>query len=231
MKHSEDRKRARSGEKFEKSDGARNTNSRGMTLSRKLRKKLNDSKEGTDSKKSQGSSHVKRRKRNYETVLKESDRTSEDEFDYNKNSLKLGSERLETVTFKKLSNSKAGKEQNETDDIKTCSTKFADKSLSNLDPFQRELAVNGLGQRDKVPEIKAYNMCAGKSKNILHFFQQFTFGNRCRLQLQKVSHSLYTPDQNSASGSEDSWIDQLRFYVLFNIIMAILGQWVGDNAV
>ena len=29
--------------------------------------------------------------------------------------------------------------------------------------------------------------------------------------------------------SFDGWMDDLRFYVLFNSISVISGQWVGDN--
>ena len=65
----------------------------------------------------------------------------------------------------------------------TCS--IDDCSSQKLDSFQIDLS-KGLYPRENVLQIKAFKTLAERSSNLVHYFQQMTFGNRCRLKLQKV---------------------------------------------
>ena len=70
----------------------------------------------------------------------------------------------------------------------TCS--IDDCSSQKLDSFQRDLLSKGLYPRENVPQIKAFNTWAERSSNLVHYFQQMTLGNRCRLKLQKVIEQM-----------------------------------------
>ena len=141
-----------------------------VTLSRKLRRKLNDSQE-----QSVDNETMKRRKRNCKTPV--DDTKTELSLDCNQNTVRCGARSSKSdTTTEVLSNEQCNNTK----------TDFDEKQLTNLDPFQRDLIVNGLGQRDKVPEIKGCNDCSKRAQNMLRYFQQFTYGNRCRLELRKV---------------------------------------------
>ena len=63
-------------------------------------------------------------------------------------------------------------------------------SSQKLDSFQRDILSKGLYPRENVPQIKVCKTWAERSSNLVHYFQQLTLGNRCRLKLQKVGPKL-----------------------------------------
>ena len=55
-------------------------------------------------------------------------------------------------------------------------------------------------------------------------FKQRVHGYNCKLEVAKAMEVI--PD---AKQINKWWMDELRFYVLFNSISCISGQWTGDN--
>lgn len=146
-----------------------------MTLSRKLRKKLDEAEDQTVGE------NVKRRKRNcrtHATVDTSTESQATDDVDGNQNNIGSNGKPLKSSFMMK-------KMLKETIDP---GEKIDALSRTDLDPFQRELIISGLVERDTMPHIKGSDQCARRSRNMLHYLQQCTFGKRCTLHLRKVSN-------------------------------------------
>ena len=162
-----------------------------MPLSRKLKRMLNDSKEQSLSNEKEqlpSNENVKRR-RNCRTVDDNIKSKTKLSVDFNQN--KVNKDNL----AKRGEQSSVSRTDSKTEiceeECNVTKNEINESQYSNLDPFQREIIVSGLGKRDRVPEMKGYRGHWEKSNNMLHYFQQLTYGNRCRLELRKVgAHAL-----------------------------------------
>ena len=146
-------------------------------MSRKLKKMLNESKEQI-----QSNENVKRRKRNCRTPDDGIKSKTDLSLDCNRNNVNFTKHGVQSSVSEADSKTEILCEESHN----VTKTKIDEKELKNLDPFQRELFVKGLGKRDRVPEIKGSRGHWGESQSMMHYFQQFAYGNRCRLELRKV---------------------------------------------
>ena len=135
-------------------------------MSRKLKKMLNDSKEQLLSKE-----NVKRRKRNCRTPDDDIHSKTDLSLDCNRNNVNFTKHGIKSSMSE--ADSKTGLCE---DSHNVTKTEIDEKELKNLDPFQRELIVKGLGKRDRVPEIKGSRGQWEKSQSMMHYFQQFAYG-------------------------------------------------------
>ena len=170
VRGSAERKRKKDEENECKKTGKpqRSNSSQEMSLSRKLRKKVEQSQE------EQYLNGVKRKKRQTDTENDSTSSAVKADVDHNQN--------INVFNEKTPLNDDSG-----ADIDRVSYNNVVECRLSqNLDSFQRDLIVNGLGHRQKVPQIRGFKTCAERSMNLVHCFQEMTLGNRCRLKLQKV---------------------------------------------